>query len=150
MAQQVGDRSGHPRLVVPGTEDDTPDARYNPAQLPALYTRRNWPYNYDGAFINPADRNNGVWTGALEHPVGVLRPLLAGLILGYFSEDAVAYLARRFRLGRRARGLIAAALFWMLYVMSAMPFASGPALGAPAPAFALVDQSGKTVRQGAA
>ncbi len=54
-------------LVQPrGNADDTPDARYNPAQLPALYTRQNWPYNYDGAFINAADRNNGVWTGALD------------------------------------------------------------------------------------
>jgi len=39
-------------------------------------------------------------------------------------------------------GLFAA----VLYVVTAVPAATGPALGAPAPDFALVDQSGKTVR----
>ena len=54
-------------LVQPrGSADDTPDARYNPVQLPALYTHRNWPYNSDGALLNASDRNNGVWTGALD------------------------------------------------------------------------------------
>ncbi len=38
------------------------------------------------------------------------QPLLVGLILGYYSEGAVAYLARRFNLGRRGRTLVAAAL----------------------------------------
>jgi integral membrane sensor domain MASE1 len=41
---------------------------------------------------------------------------------------------------------IAAAFAAMLYVVSAVPPASGPAIGAPAPAFALVDQAGRTVR----
>jgi hypothetical protein len=49
-----------------GAADDTPDARYNPVQLPALYTHRTWPYNSDGALLNASDRNNGVWTGALD------------------------------------------------------------------------------------
>jgi hypothetical protein len=40
-----------------------------------------------------------------------------------------------------------AALFAaFLYVMLSVPAASGPAVGAPAPDFALVDQAGKTVR----
>src|SRR5262249_28191643 len=34
----------------------------------------------------------------------------------------------------------------ILYVVSALPPADGPPLGRPAPSFALVDQSGKTVR----
>ena len=41
---------------------------------------------------------------------------------------------------------VAAAFFYILYVVSAVPLASGPPLGAPAPAFALVDQRGRTVR----
>ena len=40
-----------------------------------------------------------------------------------------------------------AALFAaFLYVMLSVPAASGPAIGAAAPDFALVDQSGKTTR----
>jgi len=39
-------------------------------------------------------------------------------------------------------GLFAA----VLYVVTVVPAATGPTLGAPAPDFALVDQSGKTVR----
>jgi hypothetical protein len=42
--------------------------------------------------------------------------------------------------------LVAAAFFAMLYVGSAVPPVSGPPIGAPAPAFALVDQAGKSVR----
>lgn len=34
----------------------------------------------------------------------------------------------------------------MLYVMSAVPHAGGPAVGAPAPDFALADQTGRVVR----
>ena len=34
----------------------------------------------------------------------------------------------------------------VLYIVPALPATAGPPLGAPAPAFALVDQSGKTVR----
>lgn len=41
---------------------------------------------------------------------------------------------------------VAAAFFAMLYVVSVVSPASGPPIGAPAPAFALVDQSGRTVR----
>jgi hypothetical protein len=39
-------------------------------------------------------------------------------------------------------GLFAA----MLYIVPVVPAAAGPAIGAPAPDFALVDQDGKTVR----
>jgi len=49
-----------------GFADDTPDALFNAIQLPVLYTRYNYPYNYDGNFINSQDRNNGVWTLALD------------------------------------------------------------------------------------
>ena len=41
-------------------------------------------------------------------------------------------------------GLFAA----MLYVLPAVPAATGPAVGAPAPDFALLDQNGKIVRLG--
>jgi hypothetical protein len=41
---------------------------------------------------------------------------------------------------------LAAAFFAILYVVSAIPAAAGPPIGAPAPAFALVDQQGKTIR----
>ncbi len=49
-----------------GWADDTPDAIHNPNQFPVLYTHMNWPYNVDGVLINASDRNNNVWTGALE------------------------------------------------------------------------------------
>ncbi|HET7546086.1 MAG TPA: hypothetical protein VFK05_39730 [Polyangiaceae bacterium] len=49
-----------------GFADDTPDALFNAIQFPVLYTRYNYPYNYDGNFINSQDRNNGVWTLALD------------------------------------------------------------------------------------
>jgi hypothetical protein len=49
-----------------GFADDTPDGLFNAMQIPVLYTRRNWPYNYDGNFVNSGDRNNGVWTVALD------------------------------------------------------------------------------------
>jgi hypothetical protein len=42
--------------------------------------------------------------------------------------------------------LLAAAFVGFLYVFSAVPPALGPPVGAPAPAFALTDQSGETVR----
>ncbi len=51
---------------VRGSADDTPDARLNPMQLPVLFTYRNWPYNIDGSQVNATDRNNSVWTVALE------------------------------------------------------------------------------------
>jgi hypothetical protein len=41
---------------------------------------------------------------------------------------------------------VAAAFAAMLYVISVVPPASGPTIGAPAPSFALADQSGRTVR----
>ncbi len=66
---------------------------------------------------------------------------------------ALAVLAvRRASSGRTAKVLLGvdlalAALFAaILYVVPAVPGASGPAIGAPAPDFALLDQSGKTVR----
>jgi AhpC/TSA family len=57
------------------------------------------------------------------------RKLLPGILLGLNLAVATAFSA-------------------MLYVFSVVPPASGPAVGAPAPAFALVDQNGKTVRIG--
>jgi 4-amino-4-deoxy-L-arabinose transferase-like glycosyltransferase len=41
---------------------------------------------------------------------------------------------------------LTAAFAWMLYGMSAVPLVAGPVVGAPAPDFALVDQSGRTAR----
>jgi len=41
---------------------------------------------------------------------------------------------------------LAAAFAWLLYVVTAVPPVAGPALGSPAPDFALVDQHGHTVR----
>jgi peptidoglycan/LPS O-acetylase OafA/YrhL len=55
------------------------------------------------------------------------RRLVPGLLLGLNVAVAALFLA-------------------ILYVISAVPPAAGPPLGAPAPGFALVDQSGKTVR----
>jgi hypothetical protein len=55
------------------------------------------------------------------------RRILPGLLLGLNVAVAVAFAA-------------------ILYVVSAMPPASGPPIGAPAPDFALVDQTGRTVR----
>jgi mono/diheme cytochrome c family protein len=54
-------------LVQPrGYADDSPNALHDPNQLPVLYTYRNWPYNFDGSFSDASDRNNGVWTGAID------------------------------------------------------------------------------------
>jgi hypothetical protein len=49
-----------------GYADVTTDGIYNPMQIPTLYTRRAWPSNSDGAQSNATDRNNTVWTGALD------------------------------------------------------------------------------------
>lgn len=49
-----------------GFADVTADGIYNPMQLPTLYTRHAWPANSDGAQSNGSDRNNTVWTGALD------------------------------------------------------------------------------------
>lgn len=72
-ANYQSDREGVMRLVVQGMlaqprgyADDSPNALYDPSQLPSLYTRLNWPFNYDGSLLNASDRNNGVWTGALD------------------------------------------------------------------------------------
>lgn len=54
-------------LVQPrGYADDSPNALHDPNQLPIVLTYRNWPYNFDGSFSDPSDRNNGVWTGAID------------------------------------------------------------------------------------
>jgi mono/diheme cytochrome c family protein len=54
-------------LVQPrGLADDTPNALHDANQLPVLFTNQNWPYNFDGSFIDASDRNNGVWTGAID------------------------------------------------------------------------------------
>jgi len=54
-------------LVQPrGLADDTPNAVHDPNSLPMLFTFQNWPYNFDGSFSDPSDRNNGVWTGAID------------------------------------------------------------------------------------
>lgn len=49
-----------------GFADDTPDGLFHAIQIPSLYTRGNHPYNFDGNFANADDRNNGVWTIALD------------------------------------------------------------------------------------
>jgi hypothetical protein len=57
--------------------------------------------------------------------------------------------ARSARLAKVLLGvdLVLAALFAaMLYVLPVVPRASGPAVGAPAPDFALLDQTGRNVR----
>jgi hypothetical protein len=41
---------------------------------------------------------------------------------------------------------LAGAFAAMLYLFLALPAAAGPAIGSPAPDFALVDQGGRTVR----
>jgi AhpC/TSA family protein len=68
-----------------------------------------------------------------------------GLVL---SILAVAR-ARRRRLAGVLLGLnfvVSAVLAAFLFVFTALPAATGPHVGAPAPAFALVDQGGETVR----
>ena len=53
------------------------------------------------------------------------RPLGAGLILGYYSEDVVAYLARRFHLGRWGRMLTSAALVGTVLLVFLIPLGLG-------------------------
>ena len=88
-----------------------------------------------GAWL-PSVRNDAVpsWIlialGLALSVLGLVRAqrrVLPGLLLGISVGVAVAFGA-------------------VLYVVTAVPPAAGPRLGAPAPAFALVDQSGKTVR----
>ncbi len=50
------------QMMPRGYFDDTPDAIHNPLQYPVLFTRKNWPFNYDGVMLNASDRNNNVWT----------------------------------------------------------------------------------------
>ena len=45
-----------------------------------------------------------------------------------------------------ANVVVAGAFAWLLYGMSLVPRADGPAVGAPAPDFALTDQEGRAVR----
>lgn len=69
--------------------------------------------------------------------------------LGLALSALAVVRARRRALPALLLGLnvaVAAAFSAILYVVPAMPPASGPPIGAPAPAFALVDQSGRTVR----
>lgn len=49
-----------------GYADVMTDGMFNTMQLPTLYTRHAWPANSDGAQSNDTDRNNTVWTGALD------------------------------------------------------------------------------------
>ncbi len=49
-----------------GYSDVTPNGLFDTSQLPNLYTAGNWPSNTDGAFPDPTDRNNLVWTGTLD------------------------------------------------------------------------------------
>lgn len=54
-------------LVQPrGYADVNSDASFNTMQLPPLYTRHLWPANVNGAIFDPVDRNNTVWSGALD------------------------------------------------------------------------------------
>ncbi len=54
------------QLMPRGYFDDTPDAIHNPLQYPTLFTRGNWPFNYDGVMLNSSDRNNNVWTVSFD------------------------------------------------------------------------------------
>lgn len=49
-----------------GFADVTTDGMFNAIQLPTLYTRHGWPANSEGGQSNGTDRNNTVWTGALD------------------------------------------------------------------------------------
>ncbi|TNE84276.1 MAG: hypothetical protein EP330_30185 [Deltaproteobacteria bacterium] len=49
-----------------GYADVNSDAAFNTMQLPPLYTRHLWPANVNGAIFDPVDRNNTVWSGALD------------------------------------------------------------------------------------
>ncbi len=49
-----------------GYSDVSPDGILGSIQFPTLYTRGAWPANTDGAQSNESDRNNTVWTGALD------------------------------------------------------------------------------------
>ncbi len=54
------------QLMPRGYFDDTPDAIHDPLQYPVLFTRQNWPFNYDGVMLNASDRNNNVWTVSFD------------------------------------------------------------------------------------
>ena len=73
-----------------------------------------------------------------------------GLLLSFVGVRRAAappVAGRRLAFGLAAINLLLAGAFvWMLYGMSALPAVAGPTLGAPAPDFALVDQTGRTLR----
>lgn len=46
--------------------DVSSDALYDPIQIPPLYPREGWPFNSNGAQFHADDRDNTVWTGALD------------------------------------------------------------------------------------
>jgi hypothetical protein len=76
-------------------------------------------------------------------------PNWIAIALGLVLSTLAVVQARRRALPGLLLGLNvagAAAFSAILYVVPAMPPASGPPIGAPAPAFALVDQSERTVR----
>ena len=95
----------------------------------------------------------GAWLPEVRnsaHPNLVL--VVVGLVLSAIGARR-ALTAPRGTRGRRLAPvlaslnvLLAAAFAWILYVMSAVPPVGGPAVGAPAPDFAAVDQDGHTVR----
>jgi len=97
LAEVVRGMAVQPR----GFADDTPDGLFNAMQIPSLYTRRNFPYNYDGNFVNAEDRNNGVWSIALDPTAlvsltrdraGAASELLPGQ-KGIYNEFSAAELA---------------------------------------------------------
>lgn len=49
-----------------GYADDMPDGLLNPLQFPSLFTHLNWPFNYNGVILRGSDRNNNVWSAALD------------------------------------------------------------------------------------
>ncbi len=77
-----------------GYADDTPDARHDPVQIPTLLPEQAWPYNFDGALVNASDRNNSVWTAALDFTglIGLCRERAgAGRKSLYWESDSVYY-----------------------------------------------------------
>ncbi len=46
--------------------DVSTNANFDPIQIPPLYPRQGWPYNTNGANFDATDRDNQVWTGALD------------------------------------------------------------------------------------
>ena len=76
-------------------------------------------------------------------------PIWIVIVFGLGLSVLAVVRARRRTLPAALAGLnllVAAAFAAMLYVAWVVPPASGPLIGAPAPAFALTDQNGRTVR----